>query len=72
MLWFIGSQRVRRDRATEHLLKAQQKAITGLRTFCKLSLQESYKADTIFIILNFEHKDSSSESVPLAYPKLPS
>ena len=66
MLWFIGSQRVGRDWATEHLLKAQQKAITGLRTFCKLSLQESYKADTIFIILNFEHEDSSSGSIPLA------
>ena len=66
MLWFIGSQRVGRDWVTEHLLKAQQKAITGLRTFCKLSLQESYKADTIFIILNFEHEDSSSGSIPLA------
>ena len=66
MLWFTGSQRVGRDWATEHLLKAHQKAITGLRTFCKLSLQESYKADTIFIILNFEHKGSNSDLVPLA------
>ena len=33
------------------------------KDFCKLSLQESHKADTIFIILNFEHKDSNSELV---------
>ena len=55
----MGSQRVRHDWVTEHLPKGHH----WTKDFCKLSLQESHKADTIFIILNFEHKDSNSELV---------